>query len=69
MKCRIKLKGAHLNAMKTYGEMKVDLHLLLILELYGVEWSALCPRFLPPETLAPLLKAIPLQAWTGPESF
>ena len=55
--------------MNTRGEMKVDLHSFLILELNGVEWSALCPRFLPPETLPPLLKALPLQAWTYPEGF
>jgi hypothetical protein len=62
MNCRIKFKWAHLHAMKTYGEMKVDLHSFLILELNGVEWSALSPRFLPSEALPPLLKAIPLQA-------
>ena len=51
--------------MNTHGEIKVDLHSFLNLELSGVEWSALCPRFLPSETLPPLLKAISLQAWSA----
>ena len=46
--------------------MKVQLHSFLILELNGIEGSAFqAPVVLSPETLLWLLKAIPLQAWTG----